>query len=389
LPSIKFMKKNLILIASFLSLSSYSQNFVVLHDNPDNFAKILTSTIAKEIYPNRNFIDFSLSEQTACKEEGYCFKEIGKLSDDTTVIYISRYQMGFERYLYVTFINLKDKVVQRSLGTSCEFCTKLEQIDMIKALLIDNDMSLNEMPSFAVFPNLNLKYPSTIDNKDTLLGFEINSSIPAQIYLNGKYLGESPQKIRAKKNTQANIMLLAENHDDFKKTITFKRNSRETFNLIPKMTDIIVQSSPPKATLYVNGKKVGSTPRTLKKIKMTTELKLRFVLENYLEDSIIFTPMTSNDNNLLVELERGQALIKVKHDVSDAERKDVLVEINGKEMGTLDQFNNDILVVDAGRNNIKLTKDEIVKEENFKARIDDFIDWEVAFLETVEITISF
>ena len=116
---------------------------------------------------------------------------------------------------------------------------------------------------------------------------------------------------------------------------------------------------------------------------------IKKALENYLEDSIIFTPMTSNDNNLLVELERGQALIKVKHDVSDAERKDVLVEINGKEMGTLDQFNNDILVVDAGRNNIKLTKDEIVKEENFKARIDDFIDWEVAFLETVEITISF
>ena len=58
-------------------------------------------------------------------------------------------------------------------------------------------------------------------------------------------------------------------------------------------------------------------------------------------------------------------------------------------MGTLDQFNNDILIVDAGRNNIKLTKDDIVKEENFKAKIDDFIDWEVAFLETVEITISF
>ena len=305
------------------------------------------------------------------------------------MIYLSRYQIEFERYVYLTFINLNDKIVTRSLGTSCEFCTKLQQIDMIKALLVDNNKSLNGMPSFAVFPALGLKYPSTIDNEDSLIDFEINTSIPAQIYLNGKYLGESPQKIRANKNTQADIMLMADNHDDFRKTISFKRNSRETFNLIPKMTDIIVRSSPPKATLYVNGKKVGSTPRTLKKIKMTTELKLRFVLENYLENSIIFTPMTSNDDNLLVELERGQALVKVKHDVSDEERKDVFVEINGKKMGTLDQFNNDILIVDAGRNNIKLTKDDIVKEENFKAKIDDFIDWEVAFLETVEITISF
>jgi len=383
------MKKNLILIAAFFSLNSLSQNFIVLHDNPDNFAKILTSTIAKEIYPNRSFIDFSLSQQAICIEEGNCFEEIGKLSDDTTVIYLSRYQIDFERYIYLTFINLNDKVVTRSLGSSCEFCTKLEQINMIKALLIDNDKSLNEMPSFAVFPNLGLRYPSTIDNEDALIDFEINSSVPAQIYLNGKFLGESPQKIRAKKNTKADIMLLAENHDDFREIISFKRNFRETFNLVPKMTDIIVKSVPPKATLYVNGKKAGSTPRTLKKIKMTTELKLRFTLENYLENSLTFTPMTSNDNNLLVELERGQALVKVKHDVSDAERKDVLVEINGKKMGTLDQFNNDILVVDAGRNKIKLTKDDIVKEESFKAKINDFIDWEVAFLETVEITISF
>ena len=135
---------------------------------------------------------------------------------------------------------------------------------------------------------------------------------------------------------------------------------------------------------------IWESPRKrLGPIKITTELRLKFVLENYLENSIIFTPMTSNDDNLLVELERGQALVKVKHDVSDEERKDVFVEINGKKMGTLDQFNNDILIVDAGRNNIKLTKDDIVKEENFKAKIDDFIDWEVAFLETVEITISF
>ena len=27
------------------------------------------------------------------------------------------------------------------------------------------------------------------------------------------------------------------------------------------------------------------------------------------------------------------------------------------------------------------TKDDITKEENFKVKIDDFIDWEVAFLE--------
>ena len=122
---------------------------------------------------------------------------------------------------------------------------------------------------------------------------------------------------------------------------------------------------------------------------MTDVLKLKFTLENYLDNSITFSPINASSNIVNIDLERGQGLVKVKHDVSDDERKDVSVEINGKNMGTLDQFNNDILVVDAGRNNIKLTKDDITKEENFKVKIDDFIDWEVAFLETVEITISF
>ena len=86
---------------------------------------------------------------------------------------------------------------------------------------------------------------------------------------------------------------------------------------------------------------------------MTDVLKLKFTLENYLDNSITFSPINASSNIVNIDLERGQGLVKVKHDVSDDERKDVSVEINGKNMGTLDQFNNDILVVDAGRNNIK------------------------------------
>ena len=132
------MKKNLILLAAFYSLNTLSQSFVILHEAPDSFAKILTSTISKEIYPDKTFLDFSISQQTTCLEEGSCFDEIGKLSSDTNVIYLSRYQNEFESFIYLTFIDLKSKKVTRSLGKSCEFCTKLEQIDMVKSLLIGN-----------------------------------------------------------------------------------------------------------------------------------------------------------------------------------------------------------------------------------------------------------
>ena len=86
------------------------------------------------------------------------------------------------------------------------------------------------MPSFVVFPTLGLEYPSTIPSDDSLIDFEINVSVPAQVYLNGKYLGESPQKIRGNKDTKADIALSAENHEDFGKTISFKRNSKETLS---------------------------------------------------------------------------------------------------------------------------------------------------------------
>ena len=42
-----------------------------------------------------------------------------------------------------------------------------------------------------------------------------------------------------------------------------------------------------------------------------------------------------------------------------------ICKVNGKSIGTLDNFNNDILVLDAGRNDIELTKGDITRKESF------------------------
>ena len=99
--------------------------------------------------------------------------------------------------------------------------------------------------------------------------------------------------------------------------------------------------------------------------------------------------MDPSGNQINIDLERGKGLVKVKHDVNDSERDQIYVKVNGKSIGTLDNFNNDILVLDAGRNDIELTKGDITRKESFKVKIDDFLNWEVAFIESVEINISF
>ena len=118
------------------------------------------------------------------------------------------------------------------------------------------------------------------------------------------------------------------------------------------------------------------------------QITLYFVGEEFIKVGSVRGDLDSfNIRN--IDLERGKGLVKVKHDVNDSERDQIFVKVNGKPIGTLDNFNNDILVLDAGRNDIELTKGDITRKESFKVGIDDLLNWEVAFIESVEINISF
>ena len=119
------------------------------------------------------------------------------------------------------------------------------------------------------------------------------------------------------------------------------------------------------------------------------DIDIKITLENYVDNNFIYNPLDPSSNQINIDLERGKGLVKVKHDVNDSERDQIYVKVNGKSIGTLDNFNNDILVLDAGRNDIELTKGDITRKESFKVKIDDFLNWEVAFIESVEINISF
>jgi hypothetical protein len=64
------MKYKLTFITFFLSIHTFTAEYVFLSSSPDSFSEILGSTIKKEIYAEEDFIEFSLDEQISCLEEG-------------------------------------------------------------------------------------------------------------------------------------------------------------------------------------------------------------------------------------------------------------------------------------------------------------------------------
>lgn len=383
------MKYKLTFITLFLSIHTFTAEYVFLSSSPDSFSEILGSTIKKEIYAEEDFIEFSLDEQLACLEEGLCFQKIEEKSDNPIVIYLSTYIYDEKRYLFYTFIDLKEKIVLKDLGASCESCSRLDLIPLTKNLLNDKNISTNSLASYTIFPAEKFEYPKTFIEETNLIDYEISTSVPAEIFIDNRFLGYSPQKIKAKKNTKTEIKIVAPYYEILTKEYSFQRNKKENLTLNPLLTSLAVSTNPPRATLFVNGRKVGSTPRTVNKLKVGTDIDIKITLENYVDNNFIYNPLDPSGNQINIDLERGKGLVKVKHDVNDSERDQIYVKVNGKSIGTLDNFNNDILVLDAGRNDIELTKGDITRKESFKVKIDDFLNWEVAFIESVEINISF
>ena len=132
---------------------------------------------------------------------------------------------------------------------------------------------------------------------------------------------------------------------------------------------------------------MGRTPKVIQKIKLTEMLEIKLELENYLVERLTYTPKSEGKENLKVNLTRGQGFLRVKHDTDSTQ---VSVFINKDKIPTsLDEYNNGTIVLYAGRNNITLQKGGVVRKESFDIKIDEYVDWEVAFMDSVDISISF
>ena len=124
----------------------------------------------------------------------------------------------------------------------------------------------------------------------------------------------------------------------------------------------------------------------ISKIKLTESIKITLKLADHVDEEIYFQPKSEKTEKQNVKLNKGQGFLRIKHD-GDSEK--IIVFSNNKLLGPLSKYRNDTIVLDAGKNNVKLIQDDVKKEQSFKISIDAFEDWEVTFVESVDINISF
>ena len=59
------------------------------------------------------------------------------------------------------------------------------------------------MASYTIFPAEKLEYPKTFNEETNLIDYEISTSVPAEIFIDNKFLGFQ-QKIKAKEYKNRN-----------------------------------------------------------------------------------------------------------------------------------------------------------------------------------------
>ena len=125
------------------------------------------------------------------------------------------------------------------------------------------------------------------------------------------------------------------------------------FDLVPIQGSLYLTSSPSRANIFIDGKSFGKTPKEIKKIKLTDSIKITLKLDNFIDQEILFRPQSEKRENQNIKLERGQGFLKIMHD-GDSEK--IIVYSNNILLGKLSKYRNDTIVLDAGKNEIKLKK---------------------------------
>ncbi|MEL0238871.1 MAG: PEGA domain-containing protein, partial [Gammaproteobacteria bacterium] len=273
------------------------------------------------------------------------------------------------------------KLIESSNSIPCNNCSTLALLgELQKYRLREGYDSPSLLKNFSAYK---YKSPSL---PDKLISINLTTNPPSSIFINNKNMGTSPIELSAEVNEQIEVSFLDINHKRLNKKIKFNKNQSLSFDLTPIEGSLYLKSIPPKASVFVNGKSLGKTPKEIKKIKLTESVNITLKLDNYIEQEFTFRPRSENRETQTIELERGIGFLRVKHDGDPAK---IIVYSNDKLLGPLAKFANDTIVLEAGKNKVKLIQGEVSKEETFDIKMDNFLDWEVTFVESVEISISF
>lgn len=375
------MLKKLCLI-SLLCVSAFAQTkeYYVITNDTSNLNTIILDALSKGPLKGKSIKNLSQEDLVSCTQEDTCIEKVSSINPSAKVIKIDFYKEP-ENIIFITQIDLATKLIESSNSIPCNNCSTLALLgELQKYRLREGYDSPSLLKNFSAYK---YKSPSL---PDKLISINLTTNPPSSIFINNKNMGTSPIELSAEVNEQIEVSFLDINHKRLNKKIKFNKNQSLSFDLTPIEGSLYLKSIPPKASVFVNGKSLGKTPKEIKKIKLTESVNITLKLDNYIEQEFTFRPRSENRETQTIELERGIGFLRVKHDGDPAK---IIVYSNDKLLGPLAKFANDTIVLEAGKNKVKLIQGEVSKEETFDIKMDNFLDWEVTFVESVEISISF
>ena len=367
---------------SLLCVSAFAQTkeYYVITNDTSNLNTIILDSLSKGPLKGKSIKNLSQEDLVSCTQEDTCIEKVSSINPSAKVIKIDFYKEP-ENILFITQIDLATKLVESSNSIPCNNCSTLALLgELQKYKLGEGYDSPSLLKNFSAYK---YKSPSL---PDKLISINLTTNPPSSIFINNKNMGTSPIELSAEVNEQIEVSFLDINHKRLNKKIKFNKNQSLSFDLTPIEGSLYLKSIPPKASVFVNGKSLGKTPKEIKKIKLTESVNITLKLDNYIEQEFTFKPRSENRETQTIELERGIGFLRVKHDGDPAK---IIVYSNDKLLGPLAKFANDTIVLEAGKNKVKLVQGEVSKEETFDIKMDNFLDWEVTFVESVEISISF
>ena len=384
----KIYKLQLLGLCFFLS-TLWSEDYFIITNAPKSISIALSKAAETGLLKDEKIRRLAIEEKKNCIEDNNCLDKIISISPKGFVLKVDYYENASSKEIFLTLLNLSTKTIDINNHIKCPNCSSFELIDKLgNHKLSDSDESSYSLTR----PSYNFKYATT-DNligKD-LIPITLRSTPPANVFIKNRSIGMSPIEISGNRNQKIDVQFIDINHKKLTKSVTFKKARELNFKLIPLTTSLSLVSNPSKAKIYINNKSKGYTPKIIKDIKLTDSLDISLQLEDYIPEEFTFSPSSESQETLSYKLEKGIGFIRIKH---DSDSKDISVFINDEPQGFLSGFNNNTIVIEAGKNRVKLVKgigknDSVERIKDFRITMDEYSDWETAFVDSVDISISF
>ncbi len=140
----------------------------------------------------------------------------------------------------------------------------------------------------------------------------------ATVYINGKIMGKTP--LKKKIDSSAKVVISKNGFKSISQKLSPKKSSYH-FTLVRKKCLLFIQSTPKGATIKLNGKNVGKTP---KKLSLDGGKNYNITVSHKDKKIVFKETITPKDNlNIVAELRDKEELKKIEYDkVFSENRKD-------------------------------------------------------------------